>query len=177
MVLRFQQTLSQACQDIELKREKYFLLPLQSRTLQNSDTLLEKYAEAKWNVITSLQAYYGPITNLENWINGNRQDEIATFLNEWGSNVLLYSERKIPARYSLWLGKRGCVIGIEQQGNGFDAQWVHELRLKNNKGTCFDFFRSCKSLVFFDDPRQAKKVYFQVNFTTLPSPVFALLPH
>lgn len=134
------------------------------RTLENTDELLEKYADGKCWVIDTLNKRYNTNFNQENWLN-YKEDKVAWFVNETGSNCLNYSEFKIPAKFHLWLGDEGFVIGIEQLGKGFNSFEINKRIIKENKGAAFNFYRECKGVVFFDDKEEAKVVYLFVNLT------------
>ena len=138
------------------------------RTHIISDEIIGKYGETKWAIIDLLNEKYGAILfnkfDLYNWLEKNKDDEVAYFLNEAGSNSLNYSQFLTPSRFHLWLGKKGFVIGIEKKGKGFNAVKVDEEKLKENKGGAFGFFRECRNLVFFDDAEDARIVYFQGTF-------------
>ena len=101
--------------------------------------------------------------DLYNWLNYQNKDEVAYFLNEAGSNALNYSQFKAPSKFHLWFGKKGFIIGIEQKGQGFNASKVDSERLKDNQGAAFDFFRNCKSKIFFDNDQDAKIVYMEYS--------------
>ncbi|MBI2662401.1 hypothetical protein HYX11_03000, partial [Candidatus Woesearchaeota archaeon] len=99
-----------------------------------------------------------------NWLRHNANDEVAYFLSETGANCLNYSLFRAPHKFHLWLGKKGFVIGIEQKGRGFPAALIHEQQRKKNEGAAFEFFRTCKSEIFFDDENSAKVVYIETRF-------------
>ncbi len=61
------------------------------------------------------------------------------------------------------MGTKGFVIGIEQQGKGFDAEKINQEKIKEGEGAAFEFFRKCKGTVFFDDSEKAKVVYLEVR--------------
>lgn len=123
---------------------------------------IENYIEAKWQIIELINQTYSKVLknkfDLYNWLY-YKEDEVAYFLNEAGSNALNYSEFKMPSKFHLWLGSKGFLIGIEQEGNGFNAVKIDKERIKENEGAAFEFYRNCKSIVFFDNPEDAKVVY------------------
>ena len=171
MALDFTKTLPQALENIGFSGH-YFELPVyepeEVRTHLISDTVIEQYGNSKWAVVDLLNEEYGAIMfnkfDLHNWLLKNKDDEIAYFLNEAGSNSLNYSQYLAPSSFHLWLGKKGFVIGIEQKGMGFNAVKVHDEKLKENQGGAFRFFRECKNAVFFDNAEDARIVYFELKF-------------
>ncbi|MEK6863225.1 MAG: hypothetical protein AABW53_00855 [Nanoarchaeota archaeon] len=170
MVLCFARTLSQALENIGFSGG-YHKLPVYKpeivRTNIISDEIIETYGNAKWAVIDILNEKYGPVMSnpfdLHHWLEKNDDDEVAYFLNEAGSNSLNYSQYLVPWRFHLWLGKKGFVIGIEQKGDGFNAVKIHEEKLHRHLGGAFNFFRWCKSAVFFDNPEEARVVYLEAK--------------
>ena len=134
------------------------------RTYLNSDELIERYGQFKWHIVDLINEKYGSSFDLHNWIDKISSDEVAYFLNEAGSNCLNYSQFKIPRGFHLWLGKNGFIIALEQKGLGFNAEKVHNLRLKENEGEGFDFYRNCHGKIFFDDNQDAKIIYFKHLF-------------
>ncbi|MEK6809867.1 MAG: hypothetical protein AABY40_04275 [Nanoarchaeota archaeon] len=151
----------------------YYELPVyeaeELRDYVVSDAVIEKYGNAKWAIIDLLNEKYGALLfnkyDLYHWLDKDKDDEVAYFLNEAGSNSLNYSQFLAPYRFHLWLGKRGFVIGIEQKGRGFDAVKVNEEKIQENQGGAFRFFRECKNVVFFDDAGEARIVYLEVKFS------------
>ena len=159
MVLIFDYDVRQALKDIQIVEQKEFVISEQQR-----ESMIEVYGKAKWAVVDMLNERYSAQQetpfDLHHWLSGNEEDEVAYFLNEAGSNALNYAEAGAPAAFHLWLGKKGFVIGIEQQGAGFDAGRVHQLRIAQHQGGGFDFFRKCQGIVFFDKKEKAKVIYF-----------------
>lgn len=171
MVLDFAKTIQQALEYIDFSDEGYELPIYSSQEMRSpiiSDEIIGKYGQAKWAIVDLLNEKYGAILfnkfDLHNWLDKNKDDEVAYFLNEAGSNSLNYSEFLAPSCFHLWLGKRGFVIGIEQKGKGFNAVKIDTERKRENKGGAFEFFRECKNAVFFDNAKEAKVVYFEVKF-------------
>lgn len=171
MALHFTTTLQEALENISFSNEYYELPVYEAEEACShifSDSVVEKYGHAKWAIIDILNEKYGTFLfnkfDLHNWLEKNQEDEVAYFLNEAGSNSLNYSEFKAPHRFHLWLGKKGFVIGIEQKGKGFNAIKINEEKIKENKGEAFAFFRECKGAVFFDNPEEARMVYFELHF-------------
>ncbi len=162
MAIHFEKTLKEALKRIGNSKHKGFLIynGEEIRTFLNSDKLVGRYGEVKWEIVRLLNKTYNSSFDLHNWIDGN-EDDVAHFLNEVGSNCLNYSSYKIPFKFHLWLGKKGFVLGIEQKGKGFNAEDVYNLRLKENKGAAFNFFRKCKSEIFFDDSKEARVVLME----------------
>lgn len=171
MVLDFTKNLQQALEHIDFSGEGYEL-PVYSveeaRSHFISDEVIAKYGQAKWAIVDLLNEKYGALLfnrfDLHNWLNKNKDDEVAYFLNEAGSNSLNHSQFLAPSCFYLWLGKNGFVIGIEQKGKGFNAVKVHEEKIQEHQGGAFAFFRECKSMVFFDNPEEARVVYLEVRF-------------
>ena len=166
MVLHFQHPLYQALEHINFIGEPT-TIPIHPHLKQRSDETITHYGNAKWAIIDKLNSRYSTILNTEfnlhHWLHYNEHDEAAYFLNEAGSNALNHSEFKAPSHFHLWMGTKGFVIGIEQQGKGFDAKKVHEEKIKEGEGAAFEFFRKCKGTVFFDEPEQARVVYLEVR--------------
>ncbi|MBI4152235.1 hypothetical protein HY495_00865 [Candidatus Woesearchaeota archaeon] len=160
MVLLFDYDVGQALEEIQTVEQKTFPIDGQQR-----ESMIEVYGKAKWAVVDLLNERYSAphktSFDLHHWLSGNEEDEVAYFLNEAGSNALNYAEAGVPAAFHLWLGKKGFVIGIEQDGLGFDAGRVQQLRIAQHQGGGFDFFRRCRGKVFFDEKEKAKVIYFQ----------------
>ena len=103
--------------------------------------------------------------DLHNWLYHRKEDEIAYFLNEAGSNTINHSSYKAPAKFHLWLGETGFIIGVEQKGNGFAAEKLRREKTPSEKGgTASRFFRSCRGTIFFDNPKDARIVYYAHTF-------------
>lgn len=167
MALNFQHSLQKSLEKIQLTKYHHFLVheDEEERNLHNSDELVSKYGDHKWAIVDLLNEKYNLFTqenfDLRNWVEEHEHDEVAYFLNEVGSNTLSHSEFKAPHKFHLWLGKKGFVVGIEQKGQGFNAEEVNEKRLKDNEGKAFEFFRSCKSRIFFDDKNNSRIVFME----------------
>ncbi len=170
MVLSFTKTLSQALEEIELAKQEIFPVhkSMVERDQNNNHLIIQRYGKAKWAIVDQLNGEYSAILNrkfdLYNWLYFQEDDEVAYFLNEVGNNSLHYSQFKAPAKFHLWKGKKGFVLGIEQFGQGFDAMYVDKNNIKQTAGAAFDFFRKCRSEIFFDDPKNAKIVFMQYKF-------------
>ena len=170
MVLSFHQTLSHTLSLIEAQKHQEFIIHDQEspRTLSLSDDIISLYGNHKWAIVDLLNQQYSHILtspfDLYHWLNYNTSDEVAYFLNEAGSNVLSYAQYKAPYKFHLWLGKKGFIIGIEQKGQGFNAQQVDKKRIKENEGAAFDFYRNCKSTIFFDNAKEARIVFMEYLF-------------
>ena len=165
MTINFTKTLPQALENIEHDVHHQIFVHDGVRDLNNSCAVIEKYGQAKWQVVDLVNERFNSDFDLHNWLNKNKDDELAYFLNEAGSNCLNYSEHKVPYQFHLWLGKKGFVVGIEQLGKCFDAQHVQEHKIKGNEGAAFEFFRNCQSEVFFDDAQKVRIVLMEVLFT------------
>ena len=171
MAINFNQNLQEALAKIGFFGE-HLQLPVceleEARSHIISDAVIEKYGHNKWAIVDILNEKYGEMMfnkfDLYNWLEKNKDDEVAYFLNEAGSNSLNYSEYLIPSYFHLWLGKNGFVIGIEQKGKGFNAAKINEEMLQENKGGGFTFFRQCRNKIFFDNATDARVVYLEVKF-------------
>ena len=176
MVINFSKNLVEALENIQHKEEEYkkeyhnfFVHELEEKRKDSINCqIIKRYGDAKWTIVDILNARYKENLkakfDLHNWINHNQEDEIAYFLNETGSNALNYSEFCAPKKFHLWLGKKGFVIGIEQKGEGFNALQINRLRLKDNEGAGFEFYRNCKNKIFFDKPEDAKIIFMEFKF-------------
>ncbi len=172
MAIHFQRSLQEAL--ARIGSEKYKGLEIHPHEIirmatseEQSSQIIETYGNAKWSIVDTLNSHYEISKNkfdLYNWLHHNQNDEVAYFLNEAGSNCLNYSQYKAPAKFHLWLGKRGFVIGIEQKGKGFNPLLVEKERKKENEGAAFEFFRNCKAKIFFDNSEDARVVYFEHLF-------------
>jgi len=166
MALSFHHTLLEALENINFTGEQTTLL-IHPHQKERTDETITQYGNAKWAVVDMLNERYSTILNtkfnLYHWLHYNEHDEVAYFLNEAGSNTLNHSEFKMPSHFHLWMGKKGFVIGIEQQGKGFNAQKINHEKIKEGEGAAFEFFRKCKGVVFFDEPTKARKVYLEVR--------------
>jgi len=165
MVLNFGKILNDSFKNINF-HNNYKEFPLDQNDLTND--IVNQYGEIKWLIINILNQQYNQIlTNkfdLYNWLNRNEKDEVSYFLNETGSNIFNYSEEKRPYKFHLWLGDRGFIIGIEQKGKGFNAKSINTNKIKDNEGAAFNFYRQCRSNIFFDDPENARIIYLEYLF-------------
>jgi hypothetical protein len=166
MTLHFDKNVHQALDKIEFFDYHEIIVheKEEERTHLNSCQIIETYGKAKWQIVDLLNQQYNTKFDLYNWLNKDKSDEVAYFLNESGSNCLNYSEFKSPTKFHLWLGKNGFIIGIEQNGKGFNAEEVYQKKIKENEGNGFQFFANCKSKVFFNNSNDAKIVFFKHNF-------------
>ena len=167
MTICFESSLVNVLENIQLISKHHFSVHdlEQIRDVFSSCAIVEKYGEQKWAIIELLNQTYDTNFNLYNWIEKNSSDEVSFFLNEAGSNSLNYSQFKAPYNFSLWLGKKGFIIGVEQKGTGFDVQKVIQEQIKENEGAGFNFFSNCQSKIFFDNFKNAKVVYLKHLFT------------
>ena len=167
MTLIFNKTVQGALKEIDTYQYQEFMVnePNQPTPL---GSIPNNYAESKWQIVEMLNQTYSQILknkfDLYNWLYHHKEDEVAYFLNETGSNALNYSEFKIPSKFHLWLGSKGFIIGIEQQGWGFNAAKIDKEKIKEKEGAAFEFYRNCKSTVFFDNPEEARIVYLVYLF-------------
>ncbi len=166
MVLHFEYSLTHALQKIQAEGYQELIVHEKEivRDIYSSCEIVERYGEAKYQVVGLINQRYNTTFDHLNWINQNIADEVAYFLNEAGSNVLSYSEFKAPFKFHLWFGQKGFIIGIEQKGKGFNAEEIHQRKFKENEGAAFDFFRSCRNNIFFDNHNQARIVFFEFMF-------------
>ncbi len=118
----------------------------------------EGYNKHKWTIPDLLNLRYNTTFDHHNWLHYKESDEVAYFLNEAGNNVFHYCG--FPFQFHVWFGKKGFVIGISQEKE-FNAVEINENRVFQTEGRGFEFYRSCKSVVFFDDPKNVKCVYFE----------------
>ena len=163
MVLNFNKTLQEALETIKFQDTKEhikFIVPQENH--------IEEYGKIKWAITDSLNERYSQVLrepfDLYNWLHYNEKDEVSYFLSEAGSNSLHHSQFKMPDTFLLFKGRTGFIIGIQQQGDGFNALEVNDKRIKDNEGAAFDFFRRCTSTIFFDNAQDAKIVYFEFLF-------------
>jgi hypothetical protein len=165
MPINFTHSLQQALNTIEHQISKEFIIHLHktTRTLTNTDEILQNYGKAKWAIVDILNKNYQTNFNLYNWLN-NKEDDVAHFINEAGSNTLNYSEFKTPHKFHLHLGIKGFVIAIEQLGQPFNAQEIQNNKIKQNKGAAFQFYNNSKSTIFFNHPTSSTAVYLQYLF-------------
>lgn len=166
MTIHFTKNLPQALQNIGTWG--YHESVVHDKEEARDDDVLGVYGDAKWKIVDILNEQYSTILNdkfdLHNWLNHNVSDEVAYFINEVGSNTLSHSQFKAPHKFHLWLGREGFIIGVEQKGTGFDAEQVHQNLIKDNEGAAFDFFRNCKSEIFFDDKNETRTVFMESLF-------------
>lgn len=164
MVISFDHQLAKALHNIQCTGEQT-TIPIHPHQKKRTKETITQYGNAKWAIVDLLNQRYSTILNTEfnlyHWLHYNEHDEVAYFLNEAGSNALNHSQFKAPSHFHLWMGRKGFVIGIEQQGEGFNAVKINEKKKKENEGAAFEFFRNCKSTIFFDDSSNARIIYVQ----------------
>jgi len=160
MVIYFDKKLNSALHKIGEYEYRELEIYLNQEVVKHEHDLIERYGNAKWAIVDLLNERYGTKIDLQNWLD-YKEDDVAHFLNEAGSNSLHHSEFRAPWRFHLWLGEKGFIIGIEQKGRGFDASYVNSERVKDNEGAAFEFYRRCKGKVFFDDPKNARVIYYK----------------
>ncbi len=167
MALSFHTTLQEALSAIQFTGGyKEFIVHDKESLADHSSVLIDRYGNAKWDVIDTLNATYGsqlpfPI-DLTHWLHHEEHDEVAYFLCEAGSNALHNSEFKSPSHFAIWFGKKGFIIAVAQKGEGFNAKEIHSTKRKEIEGAAFLFYETCTQTVFFDDSTDARCVYFQV---------------
>ena len=164
MVLNFNRLFLEALQEIDfVDYQEWLIHDGAPRDHHSSCEIVENYGKAKWGVVDAVNQRFNTSFDLHNWLHKDQSDELSYFLNEVGSNALNHSEQKAPHKFHLWLGNKGFIVGIEQQGQGFDAQYVYENQVKQNGGAAFKFFSNCHHEIFFDDHRNAKMVLMKVK--------------
>lgn len=172
MVLDFGRNITRALEEIGCTGECQELI-IHPAEEKRTEEVVPVYGRAKWKIVDALNERYHSVIpgnlikgkfDLYHWLYYQEEDELAYFLNEAGSNTLNYSEFKAPYRFLLWLGEKGFVIGIEQKGKGFPAEEIDRQGRKENEGAAFDFFRRCRSRIFFDDVKEARIVFMEWKF-------------
>lgn len=167
MVIHFNKTLTEALENIKVTKHHTITIHESEtvRTVQTSDDIISRYGKAKWKIIDLLNEHYRQKLNIKfdlyNWLHKNKDDEVAYFLSEAGSNCLNYATFKAPSQFHLLLGEKGFIIGIEQKGDGFPARTIDQQRLKENDGAAFAFFRTCNNSIFFNHPDKTTIVYME----------------
>ncbi|PIZ52423.1 hypothetical protein COY27_00310 [Candidatus Woesearchaeota archaeon CG_4_10_14_0_2_um_filter_33_13] len=167
MVIHFEHTLQNALREINfVEHSETFVVHNDEKTriLSNSCEIVEKYGQAKNDVVKLINDVYGRNFDLHNWIERKTDDEVSYFLSEAGSNVLNYSQFKAPSSFNVWFGKKGFIIGVEQKGKSFNAKFVHDNNVKSNEGMAFSFFKRCQNKIFFDHPQDSNIVYLEFLF-------------
>lgn len=162
MSIHFTTSIAQALEAIGFFSEQQAVheFPIHEPEELRTDDVLNRYGEAKWAVIELLNNHYAQNDvhyDLYNWLLENKEDEVAYFLNEAGSNCLSHSQYKTPSKFKVWLGKKGFVIGMEQKGKGFSIEEAIQ-----NAGGFFGFFAQSKSIIFFDQRYKARTVFMLV---------------
>ncbi|PIN87913.1 hypothetical protein COV12_01325 [Candidatus Woesearchaeota archaeon CG10_big_fil_rev_8_21_14_0_10_32_24] len=160
MAIDFDNTLDFALEKIRNHEYHEFEIHPDEVEVTHEHDLIERYGNAKWAIVDLLNQKYGRKIDLQNWLD-HKEDDVAYFLNEAGSNSLHHSEFKAPCKFHLWMGVYGFIIGIEQKGKGFDASFVNEHKIKTNEGAAFNFFRKCKGKVFFDDSKNTTTIFYK----------------
>ncbi|MBT3836307.1 hypothetical protein HOD05_04595 [Candidatus Woesearchaeota archaeon] len=166
MVIHFERSLQDALEKIGKHEYHEFKIHSFEEEAKHEHDLIETYGNAKWAIVDILNGRYGLNVDLQNWLD-HKEDDVAYFLNEAGSNSLHHSEFKAPYRLCLWLGENGFMISIEQKGKGFDASFVDSHRIKENEGAAFEFYRKCKGEVFFDDEKETRVIYYVSDISVL----------
>ncbi|MBT3814480.1 hypothetical protein HOE37_03000 [Candidatus Woesearchaeota archaeon] len=163
MTLHFTHNLQEAQSNIQAEGYHEIIVhdKEEPKDYMNSCDIVEKYGNAKHEIVELINQVYNKSFNHHNWINKNLEDEVAYFINEVGSNSLNHSEFKAPHKFHVWFGKQGFIVAVEQLGKGFNAEDVHENKIKSNEGRAFEFFNNCKSKIFFDDSKEAKIVFME----------------
>ncbi len=165
MVICFNKKINEALERINFEGEHHELLVQEN---EEEADVIEKYGNSQWKVVDLLNDKYSSVLqdkfDLHNWIEYNKDDEVAYFLSETGTNCLNYAEHRAPHKFHLWLGSKGFVIGVEQIGKSFNSEEIDNKRIKENEGAAFEFFRNCKSTIFFDNPKETRQVFMECLF-------------
>ncbi len=168
MVVDFERTLEESKKVIGFSKEMAEFVIFDVKEVNSLEEIQIKFSKALWTVVEVLNSRYHEKLELEfnlyNWIEHNNSDEVAYFLNEASSNCLNYSQFKAPWKFVVYFGSYGFVLGVLQQGNGFNAESVFLDRVKSNEGAGFLFYEECSSVIFFDDPDCATSVYLEFLF-------------
>ena len=136
-MIDFEKKLSSSLKEIEL--EEYNVWRVSNE---------EEYHDAKFAIVDLLNEKFGTHFNHENWLHYKESDEVVYFLNEAGNNAFHYGG--FPFKFHLWFGKKGFVIGISQEKE-FNAVEINTNKVFQTEGRGFEFYRNCRSVVFFDD--------------------------
>ena len=168
MVLDFERKLTDSLESIGHSGEEHeFLVHDEDLHEVNPQCsmLLSRYSDALHGVVEHVNNRFSTVLDgsfdLLNWIKHNHHDELAYFLSETGNNCLNHSQNKAPHKLKLYLGSKGFVVAVEQEGKGFDAKVVDSSGFYQNEGAAFDFYRNCQSVVFFDDFLDSKVVFME----------------
>jgi len=165
MVLDFDTKLDEAKAEIAFSGEKAEFLVSDMHVPNSLEVIETRYSKALLGVVELVNERYKTKLkepfNLYNWVEHNSSDELAYFLSETGSNCLNYAETKSPHKLTVYLGSKGFIVAVSQQGRGFNARDILTRKVKQNEGAGFSFFDRCSSVVFFDDPLNARVVCFR----------------
>lgn len=151
------------------KNPAYVTFPVhtEKQPVIHSASFIAHYGSAKSRIVELLNQRYAqhlsPPINLHNWLYHRQEDEVAYFLNEAGSNAINHSTYKAPAKFHLWLGKKSFIIGVEQHGESFAVEKLMRKTEQKNGGEGSRFFQACQATIFFDNPKEARVVYFSKN--------------
>jgi hypothetical protein len=121
----------------------------------------QEYHDSKFAIVELINDKYGTKFDHENWLHYKESDEVSYFLNEAGNNAV--HNNGFPLQFHVWMGKNGFVIGISQDKD-FDAVEVNKNKVFQTEGRGFEFYRRCKNVVFFDNAKNARCVYFEYLF-------------
>ena len=168
MVVDFERSLEESKNIIDFGAEIAEFVIFDISGVNSLEEIQIKFSKALWTVVEVLNSRYQEKLefefNLYNWIEHNNSDEVAYFLNETSSNCLNYSQFKAPWKFVIYFGSKGFILGVLQQGKGFNAEHVFLDRVKSNEGAGFLFYEECPSVIFFDDASNAKEVYLEYLF-------------
>ena len=130
---------------------------------QSSDyqeDLVQKYLEAvEGEIPNTLKRRFQDKPEMFRSRFGGFCDDITYFFAETYFNVAFYGDYHFPSMIQAWIGESSFVLSVGQEGNGFDAEMVNQTRKIQNAGGAFNFFRSCESEIFFDNPNNARTVF------------------
>lgn len=168
MVLDFEETLENSEQRIKVVGDNAEFLVFDVGNPCLPQEMDVRYSKAMWTIVELINSKYQDKLekefNLYNWIEHNNSDELSYFLNEASSNALNYSEFKAVWKFVLYFGEKGFIVGVMQQGNGFNPKIVFEKKIRSNEGAGFTFYEECSNRVFFDSNKKARAVYFEYLF-------------
>ena len=120
----------------------------------------ERYERAQERIVRIVNYVFDKNFDLSHWPK-KPGDELAFFLVETGNNAMWHSQFQAPYRHFLFVGEQEFVVGISQKGRGFNAREVDKLRQFSYGGRAFEFYRGCRSTIFFDNPESARVVFME----------------
>lgn len=140
---------------------EHYHFPIQTT---NRDHAIEKFGEIQQAIIEILNQRYHLHINLQNWLD-KKHDEVAWFLSETSSNIFSESQEKVVSKVSLYLKENNFIIALHQC-SPFNPLIIAKENIHHNQGKGFEFYKTCKGTIFFDDPTSAKKIHFKSKPTS-----------